>query len=441
MQHSSMTLFCNECGLANDASSTHCAACQHPLTVAAATLPTAPQIIPVSISLPTVREVRAGGPLASDQQGALTDFPPGTILAGCYQIEQEIGRGGFSIVYRAMELDEPDRKVAIKRIPLNTLTASQVIDATETFNREISMLKRFTGTRGVPKFYGQFSDQENWYLVIRYIEGGTLEECLQQAPGGYFAEKQAIRIGIKLAQIFQGLHTDRPPVIFRDVKPANIMLTPEQELFLIDFGIARNFTFGKARDTTPLGSPGYAAPEQYGRAQTNRQADIYGLGATLQTLVTGRDPLELAAGEPSRNPDKISPQLRTLLDSMLAPVPAQRPVDMLHVQTLLENILRPPGNSSLDLKPGSISDDNKQRLANLAVSMYFFYLLSRLSIGIGVIYLINWGVNVGISSEWFKKKYFMQGKVAIFSGRAVTIVWRLLVLLVIWRLCGGALPF
>ena len=148
------------------------------------------------------------------------------------------------------------------------------------------MLIRFTDTPGVPRFYGHLTDQENWYLVMEYIEGKTLEERLQKAPGGYFDEATTIEIGIKLARIFFKLHSDWPPVIFRDVKPANIMLTSNGELYLIDFGIARDFKLGKVRDTTPLGSPGYAPPEQYGRAQTDRRADIYGLGATLQTLVT-----------------------------------------------------------------------------------------------------------------------------------------------------------
>jgi serine/threonine protein kinase len=140
----------------------------------------------------------------------------------------------------------------------------------------------------------------------------------------------------------QGLHNVKQPVIFRDLKPSNIMLRPDRAFFLIDFGIARTFTPGKTRDTTPLGSPGYAPPEQYGRAQTDQRSDIYSLGATLQTLLTGYDPLELRSGQPSRNPQAPSRGLRKLLDAMLSPDASKRPADMARVKKRLEYILQRP---------------------------------------------------------------------------------------------------
>lgn len=141
------------------------------------------------------------------------------------------------------------------------------------------------------------------------------------------------------------MHTllpNKPQFIFRDLKPANVMLTPDNELFLIDFGIARFHTPGKTRDTTPLGSPGYAPPEQYGSAQTDQRSDIYSLGATLQTLLTGRDPLELREGQPARNPMPPSRGLHKLLTEMLAPEIAKRPADMLRVKRRLEYVLHRP---------------------------------------------------------------------------------------------------
>jgi serine/threonine protein kinase len=127
-------------------------------------------------------------------------------------------------------------------------------------------------------------------------------------------------------------------VIFRDLKPSNIMLTSQNEFFLIDFGIARNYTPGKARDTTPLGSPGFAPPEQYGRTQTDQRSDIYSLGATMQTLITGRDPQELRAGEPARNQKPPTRAMRKLLDDMLSPNSKERPWTMTRVVTLLEEV-------------------------------------------------------------------------------------------------------
>ena len=231
-------------------------------------------------------------------------------------------------MYRAVNLDVNHRKVAIKRIHLTALTSRQVIDATETFHREITMLARFSSVKGIPKFYEHLTDAENWYLIMQYIPGQTLEDYLQKAPGEYLDEKELIHLGIGLTEVLKTLHTSEPPVIFRDVKPANIMITPDHKFCLIDFGIARNFTPGKKKDTIPLGSPGFAPPEQYGHAQTDQRSDIYSLGATLQTLLTGRDPLELRNGEPSRNPNVPSRGLRQLLDEMLSVEAAQRPADM-----------------------------------------------------------------------------------------------------------------
>lgn len=357
MQHSSLVLFCDECGLANESTASHCASCQHPLVRGRSELNT-PPVAPITVASLPVREVTPGPLFALDTQGTrvarsrypMCDFRPGSLLAGRYQIQEEIGRGGFSVVYRAVDRQAvfDCRLVAIKRIQLDQLTPRQIIDATETFNREVAVLPRFNGgVSGIPAYYEHLTDAENWYLITQYIEGQTLEEYLQKAPGGYIAEKEVLELGAELAELLHTLHTLESPIIFRDLKPTNIMITPNGGFFLIDFGIARTFTPGKAKDTTPLGSPGYAPPEQYGRAQTDQRSDIYSLGATLQTLLTGRDPLELRSGESSRNPEALSHGLHKLLDEMLSVEAAQRPADMSQVKKRLEFILNRPVATSM----------------------------------------------------------------------------------------------
>ena len=351
MQQSSMVQFCDECGLANDLTASHCSACQHPLTHTPGSTSISAPIAPVTITPPAVREVRPGALFSTTSQYSLVesllpygnpnpsgDFLPGTLLARRYKIEEEIGRGGFSVVYRAVDLNSRHREVAIKRIQLSTLSSRQVIDATETFNRELTMLARFKNMSGIPAFYEHLTDAENWYLIMQYIPGQTLEDYLHTKSGGYLSEEETIAFGLAIAQLMQTLHAANPPVIFRDLKPSNIMLTSQNEFFLIDFGIARNYTPGKTKDTTPLGSPGFAPPEQYGRAQTDQRSDIYSLGATMQTMLTGRDPQELRAGESVRNPKPPTRAMRKLLDEMLSPTARERPWTMTRVVTLLEDV-------------------------------------------------------------------------------------------------------
>lgn len=336
MQQSSMILFCDECGAANEVDAIHCVACQSSLVPQSAASSVQALLTPVSIVPQTVREVMAGAPVTPGSQRMPVNFLPGTLLAGHYRIHAEIGRGGFSIVYRAEDLASREHRwVAIKRIYLSALNPRQIIDATETFNREVRMLARFQHISGIPAFYEHLTDPENWYLVMEYIEGQTLEEYMQHAPGGYLSELETLETGIALASIVQELHKASPPVIFRDLKPSNIIVTPTRALSLVDFGIARDFTPGKKKDTTPLGSPGYAPPEQYGREQTDSRADIYSLGATLSTLLTGREPLELAQGEPARNPHQPSRVLRKLLDAMMERDVARRPAHMQQVRQRL----------------------------------------------------------------------------------------------------------
>lgn len=335
MQQSSMILFCDDCGAANEPTAAICVACHKPLVQTADAEIITPQARPVSIASPVVREVVAGASVTPASSGLPLNLLPGTLLFGRYQVRQEIGRGGFSVVYLAEDLRMQRRLVAIKRIHLRTLTPRQIIDATETCNREIKLLSFLETVEGVPKLYESFTDTENWYLMMEYIQGQTLEEYIQKSPGGYLSEEKVVEIGEKLVHILEQLHRGNQRVIFRDVKPANIMITPDGRLYLIDFGIARFFTPGQKKDTTPLGTPGYAPPEQYGRAQTDESADIYSLGMTLQTLLTGRDPLELTQGELSHNPKVPSPAIRKLFNAMQEPERSRRLASIKEVERRL----------------------------------------------------------------------------------------------------------
>jgi serine/threonine protein kinase len=314
------SFFCDECGAALPTQATSCAACGHPVDAS-------------SLS-PSVQSAKA--PLLSSQTTTAGTLHRGFLLAQRYRILSLIGQGGFAQVYKAKDAAQRNRLVAIKRISLRGLSAREMIEATDTYNREITYLSQLRH-ESLPCIYEHFTDADHWYIVMEYIQGETLEDRLKSVREGHFSVQKVLDIGLSLCKVLGYLHRQEEPIIFRDLKPANIMITRKGRLYLIDFGIARHYRPQEHKDTTPLGSPGYAAPEQYGKAQTTIQTDIYGLGATLQTLITGKEPLELLMG--SGPPDYQFPkELQTLITQMLEPEPGKRPPGMYEVKRALQQI-------------------------------------------------------------------------------------------------------
>ncbi len=215
---------------------------------------------------------------------------PYSFLQNRYRIISQVGTGGFGVVYKATDTQHADRLVAIKEIELSGLRPRAVIDATDAFKREVQLLSQLTHPN-LPCIYDYFTTPERWYLAMEFIEGETIEQYASKAPEGRLPLSEILDIGLQLCTVLDYLHSQQPPVIFRDLKPANIMRTSRGHVYLIDFGIARHFKPGQAKDTVALGSPGYAAPEQY-RAQTTPRSDIYSLGALLHHLLTTHDPAE-----------------------------------------------------------------------------------------------------------------------------------------------------
>jgi protein kinase-like protein/WD40 domain-containing protein len=192
----------------------------------------------------------------------------------------------------------------------------------------------------LPHIHQHFADAEHWYLVMDFINGETLEDYLGHVTGGHLPLEEVLSIGIQLCSVLWYLHAQQPPIIFRDVKPANVMRTASGKVYLIDFGIARRFRPGQRRDTAVLGSPGYAPPEQYGTAQTSERSDIYSLGATLHCLLTGNDPEEATSGGslPAGRDQEAVAALQRLLGQMLAQDADRRPPSMQAVRKALRRI-------------------------------------------------------------------------------------------------------
>jgi tRNA A-37 threonylcarbamoyl transferase component Bud32 len=331
-----LALFCNECGAANPLPATECFACHESLEQVKPAPTASTSIQPYyqgyrGTPAPVSTVLRPNGPitLANPTQtgdASSETLPPGSQLAHRYVIVRVVGQGGFGVVYQARDRKQHGKMVAIKQINISKLTPRQIIDATDSYNREVSLLSKLQH-KHLPRIYSHFSDAEHWYLVMDYIKGRTVEEYLKSAPGGALSMDKVLTIGMQVCDVLQYLHSQKPPIIFRDVKPANLMWRDNGRIYLIDFGIARRFVPGQARDTGPLGSPGYAAPEQYGVVQTTPYTDIYGLGVTLQTLVTGIEPQEAQdeeAGGQMMQPQIAAP-LQQLIEEMTEADTRKRP--------------------------------------------------------------------------------------------------------------------
>ncbi len=323
--NSAPSRFCGLCGAAIADQATICDTCGSPLRLlhlVSSSMPVAPLAAGLSAPVPA-------GPLR-----------PGSLFVRRYRVLSKAGEGGFGEIYKAEDLDHRRRLVAIKQINLRTLSPREMIEVTDSYNREVRYLSQLRH-KCIPRIYTYLTDPDHWYVVMDFIEGQTLEDSLKQARRGRFSTKRVLEIGIALCDVLGYLHAQHPPIIFRDVKPANIMLAKTGRIYLIDFGIARQYAPDRTRDTGSLGSPGYAAPEQYGKAQSTAQTDIYGLGATLQTLLTGKEPLELVASsekQARKIQRRIPRKLHPLLKQMLEVDASKRPQSMEEVKQSLQRI-------------------------------------------------------------------------------------------------------
>ncbi len=213
--------------------------------------------------------------------GATIPHPAG----GRYVIERLLGRGGFGAVYLVRDRHVKQRLFALK----------EVIDPSrrdhDHFIFEAEVLKRLNH-RALPHVYQAFAYEKlkRVYMLMDYIEGQDLDALLHEQPGGRFALPLVLALMTPIVDALIYLHNQNPPIVHRDIKPANIIMqTKSGEAVLVDFGLAKEYVVDNTTNVIRHGSPGYAAPEQYGSG-TNPRTDIYGLGATLYTLLTGTVP-------------------------------------------------------------------------------------------------------------------------------------------------------
>lgn len=211
----------------------------------------------------------------------------GSLVDGKYKILNKVGQGGMSVVYLAMN-EKANKQWAVKEVRKDGIKDFEVVK--QGLVAETDILKRLSHPN-LPSIIDVIDTDESFIIIMDYIQGNSLNKALDEF--GAQPQENVIAWAKQLCDVLGYLHTRTPAIIYRDMKPANIMLKPDGNVTLIDFGTAREYKEKNLADTTCLGTVGYAAPEQFGgMGQTDARTDIYCLGATLYHLVTGKNPCE-----------------------------------------------------------------------------------------------------------------------------------------------------
>ena len=209
----------------------------------------------------------------------------GSVIDGKYKILNVVGKGGMSVVYLAMN-ERANKQWAIKEVRKDGMQSFEVVK--QNLVAETDLLKKLNHPH-LPSIIDVIDCDDTFLIVMDYIEGNPLSKALETS--GAQNQDDVIEWAKQLCDVLGYLHSRKPPIIYRDMKPSNVMLKPDGNVMLIDFGTAREFKYSSVADTTCLGTQGYAAPEQFGgHGQTDARTDIYCLGATMYHLVTGHNP-------------------------------------------------------------------------------------------------------------------------------------------------------
>jgi len=253
----------------------------------------------------------------------VTDITPlGTILKGRYQIIELVKRGGMGAVFKARDLVS-GQIWALKELLDPDPSPQERENNLKMFQEEARLLSTLSHPN-IPRVIAFFHDNNRHYLVMDFISGENLEEKLNRAlqQNITLPQNKVMNWAGQICKVFDYLHNYKPtPIIFRDLKPANIMITSDETVKLIDFGIARTYKVGKNKDTFIFGTINYASPEHRGSAQTDHRSDIYTLGATMYHLLTGYPPVPFytpVAGNLIKKNNLISSEIEEVIIRSMA---------------------------------------------------------------------------------------------------------------------------
>jgi serine/threonine-protein kinase len=280
----------------------------------------------------------------------------GKVLNNRYEVVRRIGGGGMGAVYLAKDRNLGDAPRAVKEMIESHLDDTQHEKAIADFKRESLLLTELEHP-SIPTVYDYFYDDisERFYLVMKFIPGSDLASRLRASPGGRIDELTVTEWGMQVADVLHYLHTRPQPIIYRDLKPANLMFDSNvSRIMLIDFGIAR-WVNKKEKGVTAVGTMGYAPPELFS-GQADPRVDIYSLGATMFHLLTGSDPQDnpLLIFDFTKNPRprQINPQLSSEIENLLIRAVEYKPEHRFHSGAEMRDAL----SAHLDkLRSGQVS--------------------------------------------------------------------------------------
>ncbi len=283
----------------------------------------------------------------------------GATLVNRYVIQDVIGVGGMGSVYRARDLHFPSvvKLVAVKEMinrASDPLVRKTIV---QNFEREANILATLNHL-SIPRIYDYFSEDNRSYLVLEFIHGKDLEAIINETSG-FLTEERVLGWGIELCDVLSFLHAHKPdPIIFRDMKPSNIMVNPSDHIILVDFGIAKPFQVGQKG--TMIGTEGYSPPEQY-RGEAGPLADIYALGAALHHALSRRDPrLEPPFSFGERPLRKINPAVTVELEAVINTALQYSPDDRFHSAEAMKEALVAAGRKTGILNRTSAATTNIQ---------------------------------------------------------------------------------
>ncbi len=340
-------MFCPECGNQLQPGDPYCGECG--ATQEPTPLPPPPVIVEArsgssEIQMPDPKKPKH----ASSHQ-----LEPGTLLLDRYLIVSRVGGGGMGSVYQARDKRLADRLCAVKEMIETSADQSQRAKAVEDFKREAEVLAQLDHP-SIPTVFDYFIEGGKYYLVMRWIGGGDLAEQMR-LRGGTVDENTITKWAVQISDVLHYIHSQKPPIIYRDLKPANLMIDDKTgRVMLVDFGIAR-IVRPTEKGVTAIGTMGYAPPELFA-GKVEPRSDLYSLGATMFHMLTGSDPQDnpLLIFDFSKNPrpcqinPAISPEMERILMRMVAHKPEDRQLSALELMRSLEE-----HSGRIDMKPKS----------------------------------------------------------------------------------------